>query len=92
MARERGKLDSGKPLPVQPLRLPGKDHTRNNSPLIVELHPPAGSQVPVVEGCAPTNEVLLVLIAELHAPTWARHIVHFLQTGQLPEEQEEAEE
>ena len=37
------------------------------------------------------EEVPLVLVAELQAPTWARHIVHFFQTGELPEEQEEAE-
>jgi hypothetical protein len=41
----------------------------------------------MVEGCAPTKEeVPLVLVAEPQAPTWARHIVHFLQTGELPEE------
>ena len=40
----------------------------------------------------PTNgEVPLVLIAKPQARTWARHIVHFLQTGELLEEQEEAE-
>ena len=33
----------------------------------------------------------LVLVVEPRAPTWAQHIVHFLQTGELPEEQEEAE-
>ena len=33
----------------------------------------------------------LVLVIELQAPAWAQHIIHFLQTGELPEEQEEAE-
>ena len=47
---------------------------------------------PVNEACAPAaEEVPLVLLPEPQAPTWARHIVHFLQTGELPEEQEQAE-
>ncbi len=33
----------------------------------------------------------LVLVAEPQAPAWAQQIVRFLQTGELPEEQEEAE-
>ena len=33
----------------------------------------------------------LVLVVEPHAPPWAQHIVQFLQIGELPEEQEEAE-
>ena len=33
----------------------------------------------------------LVLAVELQAPAWAQHSVRFLQTGELPEEQEEAE-
>ena len=48
--------------------------------------------VPTVEECAPADgEVPLVLVVEPQAPTWARHMVHFLQTGELPDEQEEAE-
>ena len=33
----------------------------------------------------------LVLVVEPQAPAWAQQIVRFLQTGELPEEQEEAE-
>ena len=33
----------------------------------------------------------LVLVVEPQAPTWAQQIVRFLQTGELPEEPEEAE-
>ena len=36
-------------------------------------------------------DVPLVLVVEPQAPAWAQQIVHFLQTGELPEEQEEAE-
>jgi ribonuclease HI len=65
MARKRRKLDSGKPLPVEPLGAPGRDPAENNSPSIAGLHPPAGPPVPAAEGCAPTNEeVPVVLIAE----------------------------
>ena len=48
--------------------------------------------VPVNEECAlVVEEVPLVLVAEPQAPTWERHIVHFLQTGELPGDQDEAE-
>ena len=33
----------------------------------------------------------MVLAVEPQAPAWAQHTVHFLQTGELPEEQEETE-
>ena len=36
-------------------------------------------------------DVPLILVVEPQAPAWAQHIVHFLQTGELPEEQEEVE-
>jgi hypothetical protein len=92
LARKRRKLDSDKPLPAEPPEAPGRDLGGNNSPSISDLHHPARPPVPAVEECAPTNEeVSLVLVAEPLAPTWARHIVHFLQIGELPEEQEEAE-
>jgi len=87
MARKRRKLDSGKPLPLEPLGVPGRDPAGNISPSITGLHLPAESLDPVVEGCTPTNEkVPLVLVVKPQAPTWARHIVHFLQTRELPEE------
>ena len=37
------------------------------------------------------EEMSLVLAVEPQAPAWAQHTVRFLQTGELPEEQEEAE-
>ena len=37
------------------------------------------------------EEMPLVLVIEPRAPAWAQHIVRFLQIGELPEEQEEAE-
>ena len=47
---------------------------------------------PAYEAGAPAaEEVPLVLVAEPQAPTWARHIVRFLQTGELPGDQDEAE-
>ena len=33
----------------------------------------------------------LVLVVEPQAPAWAQQVVHFLQTGELPDEQEQAE-
>src|SRR6266516_337908 len=91
MARKRRKLDSGKPLPVE-LSAPGRDPAGKNSLAPAGLHPPAGPMDPADEECASAaEEVPLVLVVEPQAPTWARHIVHFLQTVELPEEQEEAE-
>ena len=50
------------------------------------------SQVPVDEESAPiAEETPLVLVVEPQAPTWAQQIVQFLQTGELPEKQEQAE-
>ena len=37
------------------------------------------------------GEMPLVLAVEPQAPAWAQHTVQFLQTGELHEEQEEAE-
>ena len=37
LARKRRKLDSGKPLPVEPPRAPGRDPAGNNSPSIAGL-------------------------------------------------------
>ena len=53
---------------------------------------PAEPQVLAVEADVPAAaDVPLVLVVEPQAPAWAQQIVHFLQTGELPEEQEEAE-
>ena len=52
----------------------------------------AGPQVLAVEEDVPAAaDVPLVLVIEPQAPAWALQIVDFLQTGELPEEQEEAE-
>ena len=40
---------------------------------------------PTNKECVPAvEEVLLVLVSEPHVPTWARHIVHFIQIRELP--------
>lgn len=81
-------MDSGKPLPIEPPGAPGKDPAGNNSSSLVGPHPPAGPMVLAKEERAPAvEEVPLVLVADPQAPTWARHIVHFLQTGKLPDDQ-----
>src|SRR6187401_3567161 len=60
--------------------------------LAVELQAPAEPQVLAVEADVPAAaDVPLVLVVEPQAPAWAQQIVRFLQTGELPEEQEEAE-
>ena len=77
--------------PIEP-SAPGRDPAGNNSPSIAGPHPPVGPLAPAVEERTLANEeVPLVLVAEPQAPTWARHIVHFLQTGELPNDQDEAE-
>ena len=53
---------------------------------------PAGRQALAVVIAAPmAEEMPLVLAVEPLAPARAQHTVRFLQTGELPEEQEEAE-
>ena len=92
MAKKGRRLDSGKPLPAELPEALGRELGRNNSTSIGELHRPAKLPVFAVEACAPVNEeVPLVLVAEPQAPTWARYIVHFLQTRELFEEQAGAE-
>ena len=60
--------------------------------LVGERQAPAEPQVLAVEADVPAAADLpLVLVVEPQAPTWAQQIVRFLQTGELPEEQEEAE-
>ena len=57
-----------------------------------EHQAPAEPQVLAEEAVVPTAaDVPLVLVVEPQAPAWAQQIVHFLQTGELLEEQEEAE-
>ena len=91
MAWKRRRLDSGKPLPVE-TSAPSRDPAGNNSSPPAGPHPPAGPMDPANEEHAPAvEEVPLVLVAEPQAPTCTRHIVHFLQTGEHPDEQDEAE-
>ena len=60
--------------------------------LAEERQAPAEPQILAVEADVPAAaDVPLVLVVEPQAPAWAQQIVHFLQTGELPEEQEEAE-
>src|SRR3954465_11029854 len=57
-----------------------------------ERQPPAEPQVLAVEAGVPAAaDMPLVLVVEPQAPTWAQQIVRFLQTGERPDEQEEAE-
>ena len=88
MARKRRKLDYGKPLPVEP-SAPSRDLAGNNSSQPAGPPPPAGPMDPANEAGAPAaKEEPLVLVAEPRTPTWARHIVRFLQTGELPGDQD----
>src|SRR3954466_3275008 len=60
--------------------------------LVGERQAPAEPQVLAVEADVPAAaDMPSVLVVEPQAPTWAQQIVRFLQTGELPEEQEEAE-
>ena len=91
MARKRRKLDYDKPLPLEP-SAPGRYPAENNSSQPAGPPPPAGSTNPAnVAGAPIAEEVPLVLVAEPQAPTWERHIVHFLQTREHPGDQDEAE-
>src|SRR3954469_2814880 len=57
-----------------------------------ERQAPAETQILAVEADVPaTAEVPSVLVVEPKTPAWAQQTVHFLQHGELPEEQEEAE-
>ena len=88
---KRRKLGPGKYFPTELPGAAGKD-------VAVDADPAAGRPTPakhqtlVIEATVPTAEEMpLVLAIEPQAPAWAQHIVRFLQTGELPEEQEEAE-
>jgi hypothetical protein len=81
MARKRRKLDSGKYLLAEPPETPGRDVARNNSAPHSEQQPPSKPQVVAVEMSAHADgEMPLVLVVKPQTPTWARHIVHYLQT------------
>jgi hypothetical protein len=82
MARKRRKLNSDKHFPAELPEATGGEAGGGSLALVGELRPPAEPQVLAVEGSAPMNEeVPLVLIVEPQAPTWAQHIAHFLQIG-----------
>ena len=84
-------MSSGKYFPAELPEAAGMEVASSNMSA-GEQRPRAELQVLAVEASAPAAEEMpLVLVVEPQAPTWAHHIVHFLQTGELPEEQEEAE-
>ena len=88
---KRRKSGPGKYFPAEPPRAAGKDAVVDAEPAKEQLAP-AGRQALAVETTAPmAEEMPLVLAVEPQAPAWAQHTVHFLQTGELPKEQEEAE-
>ena len=63
-----------------------------SSKLAGERQAPAGPPALAVEADVPAAaDVPLVLVVEPQAPAWAQQIVRFLQIGELPEEEEEAE-
>ena len=92
MSKKRRKLNSGKHFPAELPEAAGREAAGENPVPVDEQLPPAGPPGLAVETSAPVDvEMPLVLVVEPQAPTWAQHIVHFLQTGELPEEQEEDE-
>jgi hypothetical protein len=92
MDRKRRKLDSGKYIPAEPPEASGRDIAGSSSVPCSEQLPPSEPQVAAVEMSDPADGATpLILVAEPQALTWARHMVHFLQTGELPEDPEEAE-
>ena len=88
---KRRKSGPGKYFPIEPPGAAGKGTAPDAEPAQEQLTP-AGRQALAVETVAPmVEEMPFVLAVEPHAPAWAQHTVQFLQTGELPEEQEEAE-
>jgi hypothetical protein len=91
MARKRRKLDSSKYIPAEPPEASGRNVAGSSPVPRSEQLPPSEPQVAAVEMSDPANGVTpLILVGEPQAPTWAWHIVHFLQTGELPKDPEEA--
>jgi hypothetical protein len=89
---KRRKLNAGKYFPVGLPEATGKEVVGDNTAVASEQQPPAEHQVLVVEASASAPEEMpLILVLEPQAPAWAQQIVHFLQTGELPNDQEEAE-
>jgi hypothetical protein len=92
MARKRRTLNPDKHFPTELPEVAGREAGGGSPASVCEPHPPAEPRVLAVEGSAPTNEeVPLVLVVKPQALAWAQHIARFLQIGELPEEHEEAE-
>ena len=85
------KSGLGKYFPAELRGAAGKD-VGGGAKLAREQQAPAGPRALVVETTAPTaKDMPLVLAIEPQAPAWAQHTDQSLQTGELPEEQEQAE-
>ena len=85
-------MNSGQYFPAELPGVAGKEVAGISDKLAGERQAPAKVQAFAVETDVPlAEEMPLVLAVEPKAPAWAQHIVHFLQAGELPEEQEEAE-
>ena len=88
---KRRKSGPGKYFPAEAPRAAGKGVAVDSEPAEERLIP-TGRQALAVETAAPmAEEMPSVLVVEPQGPAWAQHTVRFLQTGELPEEQEEAE-
>src|SRR3954465_2604366 len=88
---KRRKSGPGKYFPAELPGAAGKDVAGDAEPAMGWLAP-AERQALAVETAAPiAEEMPLVLAVEPQAPAWAQYTVRFLQTRELPEEQEEAE-
>ena len=88
---QQRKSGPGKYFLAEPPGTAGKGVAKDSEPAEERLTP-AGRQALAVETAAPmAEEMPLVLAVEPQAPAWAHHTVRFLQTGELPDEQEEAE-
>jgi ribonuclease HI len=91
-ASKRRKLNTDKYFPAEFPEAAGKKVARDNTVDASEQQPLAEHQVLAVETSTPAPEEMpLVLVIEPQAPAWVWQIVHFLQTGELPNDQEEAE-
>ena len=87
---KRRKSGPGKYFPTEPPGAACKGAAADTKPAKGQLAP-AGRQALAMEIAVPmAEEMPLVLAVEPQAPAWVQHTVRFLQTGELPEEQEEA--
>lgn len=85
---KKRKINSSGYLPTE-LSTTTKRVAGNDKTSAGELQTPADPMVLVIEANAPAKEEMpLVLVVEPQAPAWA---VQYIQTGELPEEQEETE-